>query len=172
MKTLNKFLLAFLLIAGVAACKKDKNGGDGGNAAEGKVIAKVAGASFSSMTATATYVSTGKMLTILGSDASGKAINLMINGYDEKTGTYEITNGGIAIAVTASYMEGNPTNPSASKSWQAPYSGSGVIGKVQISEFSKTGSVKGTFNFTGKYSSDNSTKEITEGAFNLKVTSY
>lgn len=168
MKTLNKFLLAFLLIAGVAACKKDKNGGDGGNAAEGKVTAKVAGASWTSMTASAMYVSAGKVITIMGVDMGGKTINLIINGYDEKTGTYEISSSGIAN--TASYVE---AGVSGSKTWAAPYNGSGVIGKIQISEFSKTGNVKGTFNFKARNQNDNTDfKEITEGAFNLKVTSH
>lgn len=170
MKTLNKFLLAFLLIASITACKKNKDGGDGGSAAEGKITAKVAGASWASMTASATYVSTGKMLTILGSDASGKSINIILNNYDGSAGTWDITT---SIAVTASYTEVNASNPSAPKTWAAPYSGGGVLGKIQISEFSKTGNVKGTFNFKARNQNDNTDyKEIAEGAFNLKVTSY
>lgn len=171
MKTLNKILLAFLLIAGIAACKKDKNGGDGGSAAEGTIKAKVGSTSWNSMAANATYASTGKMLTIMGSDASGKSINLVINGYDEKTGTWEISNSGIAN--TGTYTEANISNPSASKTWAAPYSGSGIIGKIQISEFSKTGNLKGTFNFKGRNQNDNADfREITEGSFNLKVKSF
>lgn len=168
MKTLNKILLAFLMVASTVACKKDKNGGDGGSAAEGTVKAKVGGASWTSTTASAMYVSTGKALTIMGVDGGGKTINLIINGYDEKTGTYEINSSGIAN--TASYVE---AGVSGSKTWAAPYSGSGAIGKIQISEFSKTGSVKGTFNFKARNQNDNSDfKEITEASFNIKVKSF
>ncbi|TZF83214.1 hypothetical protein FW774_13060 [Pedobacter sp. BS3] len=170
MKTLKTLMAAGLILFSIAACKKDKDGGDGGNAAEGTIKAKIAGSSWVSMTASANFVSTGKALTMMGVDMGGKTINLIITGYDEKPGTYEITSGGVAIAVTASYVE---ASVSGSKTWAAPYSGSGAIGEVKISEFSKTGNVKGTFKFKARNQNDsNDFKEITDGSFNLKVKSY
>lgn len=173
MKNLSKLFLGLLLVASVSACKKDKDGGDGGSAAEGTIKAKIGGTSWTSikMSTSAQYVSAGKILTIMGVDASGKTINLIINGYDEKTGTWEINSS--TIANTASYVETNISSPSSSKTWAAPYSGSGAIGKIQISEFSKTGNVKGTFNFKARNQNDNADfKEVTEGSFNVKVNSF
>ena len=173
MKNLTKLMLGCMLVLAVSACKKNNDGGGGGSAAEGTVKAKVNGSSWSSlsMSTAAQYVSMAKSLTILGPDASGKTINIIINNYDGSTGTWDITSAGTsAIGVTASYMEVNLGG--SSKTYAAPYSGSGVIGKVQISEFSKTGNVKGTFNFKARNQSDtNDFKDITEGSFNVKVKS-
>jgi len=175
MKNLAKLMVACLFLFAIAACKKDKNGGDGGSAGEGTVKAKVGGSSWTSlsMSTNATYITAAKTLTIMGTDASGKNVKLMIIGYDGSTGTWDITSAGAgAISVNASYIETNITNPTASKTYVAPYSGSGAIGKVQISEFSKTGSVKGTFNFKSRNQSDSGDfKDVTEGSFNIKVSS-
>lgn len=172
MKTLNKILLAFLMVASTVACKKDKDGGDGGSAAEGTVKAKVGGTSWTSvaMSTSAQYVTAGKVLTIMGVDGSGKTVNIIVNNYDGSTGTWDISSAGAAIGVTASYIE---AGVSGSKTWAAPYASSGTIGKIQISEFSKTGSVKGTFNFKARNQNDNADfKELTEGSFNVKVKSF
>ncbi|MCY1508214.1 hypothetical protein D9M68_425150 [compost metagenome] len=173
MKNFKKLMVGGLILFTIAACKKDKNGGDGGTAAEGTVKAKIGGSSWTSisMSTSAQYVAAGKVLTLMGVDASGKTINIIVNNYDGSTGTWEIPNGLGGIAVTASYIEVNLGG--SSKTYVAPYSGSGLIGKVQISEFSKTGSVKGTFNFKARNQSDNSDfKEVTEGSFNIKVKSF
>lgn len=176
MKNLKKLVLGCLVLFTVAACKKDKDGGSGGSAAEGTIKASVAGSSWTSisMSTSAQYVAAGKSLTMMGTDASGKTINIIVNNYDGSTGTWDITNAGAsAIGVVASYIETNITNPTASKTYVAPYSGSGVIGKIQISEFSKTGSVKGTFNFKARNQSDNADfKEVASGSFNVKVKSF
>lgn len=179
MKTLNKILLVFLLVAGVAACKKDKNGGDGGTAAEGTMKAKIGSANWTSikMSTSASYVKVGATgtLTMLGADASGKTINIIVNGYDGSTGTWEIPSGVGGINVTASYVEMNISNPTAptAKTYVAPYSGGTALGEVKISEFSETGNVKGTFEFKTRNQDDNNDfKDITGGAFNIKVSTH
>lgn len=172
MKNLKKLAFSCLILLTVVACKKDNDGGNGGSAGEGTIQAKIAGSSWTSikMSTNASYISAAKALTLMGTDASGKNITIIINGYDGTTGTWEIPNGVGGIAITASYVETNIANPTASKTYVAPYSGSGIIGKVQISEFSKTGSIKGTYNFKARNQKDSGDfKEVTEGSFNIKV---
>lgn len=172
MKTLKKLLFGSLILFAVTACKKDDDGGDGGSAAEGSVQAKIGGSSWTSikMSTSAQYITAGKVLTMMGVDASGKTINIIINNYDGSTGTWQIPNSVGSIAVVASYIEVNLG--STPKTWAAPYSGSGVIGEVKISEFSKTGNVKGTFKFKARNQADsNDFKDITDGSFNIKVSS-
>ncbi|MGF1923634.1 MAG: DUF6252 family protein [Bacteroidia bacterium] len=172
MKTLNKLFLGCLLLLTVAACKKDDDGGDGGAAGEGTMTAKIGGATWTSakMSTSAQYITVAKSLTMLGTDASGKAMNILINNYDGSTGTWQIPNSVGVIGVVATYTEVNLG--SSSKTWAAPYSNSGVIGEIKISEFSKTGNVKGTFKFKARNQADNADfKDITEGSFNVKVNS-
>lgn len=172
MKTLKKLLFGCLILLTVVACKKDDDGGDGGTAGEGLITAKVGGSGWTSikMSTSAQYVSAGKVLTMLGADMSGKTINIIINNYDGSIGTWQIPNSVGSIGVVASYVEVNLG--STPKTWAAPYSGSGVIGEVKISEFSKSGNVKGTFKFKARNQADNSDfKDITEGSFNIKVNS-
>lgn len=174
MKNLTKLFLGCLIIFTVASCKKNDDGGDGGSAADGTLTAKVNGTTFTSpkLTTSAQYVQVGKSLTILGSDATGKAIQIAISNFDGSTGTWQIPNGIGLIGVIGSYTEVNIGSLST-KTWVAPYSNSGVIGEVKISEFSKTGNVKGTFKFKAR-NQDNvaDSKDITDGSFNIKVTSY
>lgn len=173
MRNFKKMMLACLLLVTVAACKKNDNGGNGGSAGEGTVTAKVGGSSWTSasMTTSAQYVAAGKALTIMGVDMSGKTINIIINNYDGSTGTWQIPNGLGGIAVSVSYIEVNLGG--ATKTYVAPYSGSGVIGEVKISEFSKTGNVKGTFKVKTRNQNDSGDfKDITDGSFNVKVKSF
>lgn len=173
MKRLNKLFLALLVLFTIAACKKNDDGGNGGAAGDGVMQAKIGGTTWTSakITTSAQYVAVGKSLTMLGTDASGKAINILINNYDGSTGTWQIPNGVGLIGVVASYTEVNLG--SGSKTWVAPYSNSGVIGEVKISEFSKTGNVKGTFKFKARNQNDNvDFKDITEGSFSMAVKSF
>ncbi len=172
MKTLKKLFLGCLILVSVAACKKDDEGGSGGSA-EGVVTAKIGGTSWTSikMSTSAQYVALGKSLTMMGVDASGKTINIIINNYDGSTGTWSMPNSVGSIGVVASYIEVNLGG--TNKTYAAPYSGSGVIGEVKIAEFSKTGNVTGTFKFKARNQADNADfKDITEGSFNIKVTSF
>lgn len=171
MKKLTKLSLALLVLFTVAACKKNDDGGNG-TAGDGVMQAKIGGASWTSvkMSTSAQYVAVAKSLTILGVDMGGKTINIIINNYDGTNGTWQIPNSLGGIGVIASYIE---ASVGASKTWVAPYSGSGVIGEIKISEFSKTGNVKGSFKFKARNQSDNTDfKDVTEGSFNVGVKSF
>lgn len=169
MKTLKNGLFVLLISLAIVSCKKDDDGGDGNDGGDvGTLTATVGGASFSgSIVATASESNAGgnSFVTLQGSDASGKAIIMIINGFNGP-GTYEISSEN-TIANTASYIEANASNPSASKTWAAPYEDSGMVGKITVSERTDT-TIKGTFNFKGKEQMGTTFKEITAGQFNLE----
>jgi len=172
MKTLKHLtlLLMCLSLITLSSCSKDDDGGDGGGdqgAASGTITAKINGASFTSleMTSFASTVTGGGQTTLtMQGNTQSQAINMIINGYDG-VGTYEISDNNVFII--ASYIEPNVSNPANSQTWSAPFQDSGVIGEIKISEESDS-TIKGTFNFTCKNSQDDSTKNITEGSFNLQ----
>lgn len=175
MKTMKQFgiVLAVALTTLLSSCSSDDGGGGGATASLGQVKAKVGGSNFVSMDLAtfATKQVIGGFTTIIvqGSDATGKAIQLIVSNYDGSTGTYEISDTA-NISAIASYIEANISNPMASQTWAAPYDDSGVVGSITISEISDT-NVKGTFTFTGKNQDGVDTKAITNGAFNVNFTS-
>jgi hypothetical protein len=175
MKTMKKFgiFLAIALVSLVTSCSSDDGGGGGATASLGQVKARVAGSNFTSMELAtfATKQVVGGFTTIIvqGSDASGKAIQIIITGYQEGTNTYEISDDA-TISTVATYIESNISNPLNSLVWAAPYDNSGAVGTVTITEISDT-NVKGTFNFTGKNQDGEDTKVVTNGAFNVNFTS-
>src|SRR5690554_3171709 len=105
MKTLKQttYVFAIALALIFTGCSKDDDGGGGGDAAAGTVKAKVDGSNFTSNSdfTTASTVNAGgnNVLTIQGTDNSGKGFVFVMNGV-EGTGTYEIGGDNI-IAVTA-----------------------------------------------------------------------
>lgn len=171
MRHLKNIMILFMVltVGTFTSCSSDDDGGDPGDttAAAGTITAKIDGANFTSLQLTtfANLVNAGGVstLTIQGNTDS-QAFNLLINGYDG-VGTYEISDAGIAII--ASYIEPNITDPMNTQTWSAPYANSGVIGEINISEETANG-VKGTFFFTGKNANDDSTKVITDGQFNVE----
>ncbi len=172
MKNFKKSILVLMAVVAVSltSCKKDDDGGGGGSAGSGTVVAKVGGSNFKSMeiasTATETTAGGSTTITIQGSDANGKGIFIYINNYDG-IGTYEFSDSN--VFVNATYVEANINNPLDSKTWSAPYTDSGVVGEVSISEKTDT-KIKGTFNFTAKnVNGDQSLKNITDGSFNLDL---
>lgn len=167
--------MSFSLVT-FTSCSSDDDGGSGGNAPAGTIVAKIGGSNFKSlaMASAANYVAAGNMLSIQGNNADGDAIVMVINGY-EGVGTYEIGSGVGGIAVTASYTKinidlGNPAN-STSQVWQAPYTGSGIAGTINVSS-DADGKIKGTFEFEAKSTTDDSFKNVTNGAFNLDKTTH
>ena len=156
--------MSFSLIT-LSSCSSDDDGGGGGQAAEGTVTAKIDGTTFTSMeiASIANYVAAGNVMTIQGSDADGKAIVLIINGY-EGEGTYEI-GGDNSIFVSGSYTEVD-INTFTSVSWAAPYAGGDVVGSISISEETDD-NLKGTFEFTAANDELNTTRNITDGSFNV-----
>lgn len=167
MKTFKILALTFFVSLLVFSCKKDDDGGDGGDAAAGTITAKVNGANFSSNTSftVANKVTAGgtTTVTLQGSNNDGKGIVLIINGF-EGTGSYNI-GGGANVFVTGSYVEANAGNPQASQTWMAPFDAT-VAGEINISEVNDT-KIKGTFNFNAKNTNDNSTRNITDGSFDI-----
>ncbi|WP_432411703.1 DUF6252 family protein [Rasiella sp. SM2506] len=170
MKILKNVLLVFLMSLAIMSCKKDDDGGDDPQGGEGTLTAKVNGSNFSSLeiatTANQSGGGTNVTVTIQGSDADGKGIFLIINAFDG-VGTYEITDENVFI--TANYIEANVSNPANSQTWNAPYTDSGVVGEIKISETTDT-TIKGTFNFNAKnVNGDQSIKNITEGSFTMDL---
>ena len=170
MKTIKLFTILLFVGLATVSCKKDDDGGEGGAAADGTITAKIDGASFTSLeiATTANEVNAGgsTTITIQGNDADGRAIVMIINGYDG-TGTYEISDAN-TIFNTASYTEVNISNPQDTQSWLAPFANSGIAGEINISSKTDT-NIQGTFNFEGKNNNDMSMKNITEGSFNMTL---
>ncbi len=162
-------LLMMICVLAMPSCKKNEDGGPGGDAAPGTIKAMIDGSSFSSlkMTSVANRINAGgtSIITVQGNESSGKAIVLVMNGVDG-TGTYSI-GGDANISISASYTEVNISNPTATKIWQAPFDSS-VAGEVKIAELTNT-TIKGTFTFTAKNTMDQSVREVTEGAFNMSL---
>lgn len=164
--TMYMMLIALALVFTATSCSKDDDGGDGGDAASGIVKGKADGVLVTStkQLTSATVINAGgtSTVSIQGTNMEGKGFNFTINGF-EGTGTYNI-GGGANVFVVANYIEGNASNPAATKIWTAPFDDT-VAGEINISESSDT-TIKGTFEFTGK-DADGTFKEITEGSFNV-----
>ncbi|NIK93131.1 DUF3869 domain-containing protein [Mangrovimonas sp. CR14] len=170
MKTFKLTLMLFMALGFVTltSCKKDDDGGDPGDtqAASGTITAKINGESFTSLeiTSFATVQSGGgNTVLVMQGNSSSQAINIQINYYDG-VGTYDITDE--SVFILASYIEPNTQNPAQSQTWSAPFDASGVVGEINISEETDA-TIKGTFQFTAKNPNDGSTREVTDGSFNL-----
>src|SRR5690606_1689777 len=150
----------------LSSCSSDDDGGGGGGAASGTITAKINGNSFTSLEMTSfanTTTGGGQTTLVMQGNTQSQAISMIINGYDG-VGTYELSDDNVFR--TASYIEPNISNPLESQTWSAPFQDSGVVGEIKISEETDT-NIKGTFNFTCKNSNDGTTKNVTEGSFNL-----
>ncbi|MFC6860304.1 DUF6252 family protein [Zunongwangia atlantica] len=169
LKSVTKLMLIFSIIF-LVACSKDDDGGDGGTAADGTVVAKVDGDDFQSFkegtTAAKATGNAGTTLTILGTDASGFAINLIINGY-EGVGTYDI-GGENLVYVTATYVEVDINNPMNSKTFGAPYGEGELAGEISVSE-DENGHLKGTFYFEASDDQKSAFRNVTDGSFNVQI---
>lgn len=164
MRTIKHFSIAIVVaLTTILSSCSSSDGGGGGGAAAGTIAAKAGNTNFQSMSAASFAMNQGGMLIIQGSDATGKAIQLMLAGVTE-TGTYEISDTS-GISVIGSYTEVN-LNTMSSVTWAAPYENSGAVGTITISEITAT-AVKGSFSFTGKNQEGADTKQVTNGAFNV-----
>jgi hypothetical protein len=163
-QTLIVLLMSMSLVT-LSSCSSDDDGGGGGQAAAGTVTAKINGTTFTSLevASVANYVAAGNVMTIQGSDADGKAILLVINGY-EGEGTYEI-GGDNSIFVSGSYTEID-INTLTSETWTAPYAGGELAGSISISEETED-NLKGTFEFSARNDDSDIVKNITDGSFNV-----
>lgn len=166
MRTIKHISFAIVLAVTtiLSSCSSSDSGGGGGNAALGTIVAKAGSVNFQSMTSASFAMLNSGMLVIQGSDAQGRAMQIVLSGVSE-AGTYTISDTA-GISVVGSYTEINLSN-FTSTTWAAPYEASGNVGTVTISEITETG-VKGTFSFTGKNQEGADTKAITNGAFNVE----
>ena len=169
-------LILLSLVFGLltTACSSDDGSGSGGNTPPGTMSANIDGNNYQSseMLSSANKVNNGidgsEALTLLGNTDEGKTISINILNYDG-VGTYDI-GGDNSIAVTASYIEVNISNPTDSQTWQAPFDET-VSGSISVSS-DENNNVQGTFEFTAQNSIDDSIKEITAGSFNMDYTSF
>jgi hypothetical protein len=176
MKTI-KFICACLLVTSsmfISSCSSDDDGGGGGSAAAGTIRAKVNGSTVTTLEIATFANQFGSIMQIQGNTGgtSSKAFVLNILTFDG-VGTYDIRGGETGLGqANVSYVEttvdlSNPTAPDI-KTWNAPFEGGEKVGEIKISEVTDT-NVKGTFFFTAKNVDDNTTKEITEGSFNIEL---
>ena len=168
MKTLKNLAMVLFMALAITSCNKsDDDAGDGGGD-EGNFSAQVDGSGFNAnVAASANETTSGGQTTLvlLGSDASGKAINIIINGFDG-VGTYPISSDN--VFTSASYTETDVNNPSNTQIWAAPFENSGMVGEINIAV--KTDSnVEGTFNFDARLQNGTSMKNVTNGQFNLSL---
>ena len=167
-----KPILFFLLVSAVIAtgCSNDDESGSGDGG--GEMTASISGSgSFKShaisSNAVKTANSTGTSLFIQGTNSDGVGITMTIMNYTGE-GTYQF--GPVTSNFnTASYTETNISNPMDTQVWAASYDTSSS-GSITILNESESG-VKGTFNFKGKNSNDDSIKVISNGNFDLKFKS-
>lgn len=175
MKTI-KFICAYLLVTSsmfISSCSSDDDGGGGGTAALGTIKAKVNGSNVTTLDITTFATQVGPILQIQGNTGgtSSKAFVMNVTTFDG-VGTYDIGGGSTGLGqANVSYVEttvdlSNPTAPDI-KTWSAPFEGGEKVGEIKVSEVTDT-NIKGTFFFTAKNVGDNSTKEITEGSFNIE----
>ena len=167
------FALVVVLIATLSSCSSDSSSG-GGAAGLGTLKAKIGGSNFTSIpqAASAIIASNGTFqnLSISGADASGKSLILTILGENIGVGTYPITDQSTEIA-SGTYTEVNISNPSSAVVWGAPYDGGGNSGSIIITSKTAT-NVQGTFSFTAiNATTGTGTKAITNGVFNVNLTS-
>lgn len=171
LKQLTKISILSILFV-LASCSKDSDGGSG-SAASGTITGKVNGTTVTSTTqlTTATQVSAGSTSTLImqGTNNDGKGFQFNINGFDG-VGSYEFGGDNI-VFVNGSYVEGNALNPLDTQIWSAPYDDTTVRGQITFTNVTSS-KVQGTFEFTCKNANDNSVKEITNGSFNVNLTSF
>lgn len=170
MKTIKQFGLAVTMALTLVLSSCSSDGGSGGSGGVGTLKAKVGGTNFSSLSQAAMGIiatnGTFQNLSIFGSDASGKNITLTILAENVGVGTYQITDQG------ESYISGqyNEVSGTTAQVWAAPYDGGGTVGSIVITEITAT-NVKGTFSFTAQSITGTGSKAITDGVFNVALTS-
>ncbi len=171
LKKLGILLLTTIFLNTFSSCSKDDDGGSGGTAAEGIITAKVDGTTVS----TEATLTTGEIystsegafvIDLNGANTAGKSYDIIIHGY-EGVGSYEI--GGTNSSFVAGYYS-EFNNTSGTQTWSVGY-GETVAGQLQIVSATST-KIIGTFYFTAKNTEDNTTKTISEGSFNVNLTTF
>ena len=177
MKTIKHISFGILLVVAtiLSSCSSDGgSGGGGGTGSVGTFKAKIGSTNFTSIPQAANAIlatnGTFQNLSMSGADATGKSLILTIIGENIGVGTYALQDQGTPI-VSGTYTEANLSNPAASIVFGAPYDGGGNSGSIIITAKTAT-NVQGTFSFTAINATTGSgTKAITNGVFNLNITS-
>ncbi len=158
MKKIKLFSISILSVLLLfTSCKKDDNGTDDNDPQNNKnfLSAKIDGVDF--LTDFPIYLSiTEKDVTISGQDEQN-TMNIQISIFDYNgPGTYTIESGTETENIMT-YIKGSV--------WQASDDiGSGTVTFIREGKF-----LKGTFSFNGVSLQDNTTKNITEGLFNVQI---
>ena len=189
MKILSHALLAIALAGTFASCKKDNNStATPSPSASGPFVCKVEGAQFptDNNKAKAKSVASTKMLQIIGQTSNSDRtviLNLMPikAGFTGWTaGTYKIADGTVATdgyLATGSYDYWPNGLSENSELWTTKPQNGDTDGEIVITSITDT-HVKGSFKFKGYKQQKNgqydysSTKNVTDGSFDLDITKY
>jgi hypothetical protein len=176
MKSIKKFgFVVVLAVSTILSSCSSSDGGGGGSVGVGTLKAKIGSANFSSITqaTTAILANNGSYqnLSIGGATTTGKTLQIMILGENIGVGTYQISDSNDS-ATTFVYSEVNINNPTSGvKSWAAPYDGGGNSGSVVITSMTAS-NVQGTFSLTAlDLTNGTGTTQVSNGAFNINLTS-
>ena len=173
MKSIKHLSFAIVLAVATVLSSCSSDGGSGGSGGVGTLKAKIGGSNFTSIpqAAMALLATNGiyQNLAISGADASGKSLQLQILAENIGVGTYQITDQS-DIFSSGTYSEVDVNNPTSAQVWGAPYDGGGNSGSITITAITAT-NVTGTFNFTAQSITGTGSKAITDGSFNLNITS-
>lgn len=172
MKALKRSLLLFLMAFGVliSSCSDDNSDPLGGGNKGQIFTAKINGDKFSSLPQEAdAFITRMQGITTLsvgGIDAQGRDLAITISGFTG-VGTYVFSDpeGGISSLSSGALFEGDGDD---SKMWTS-FLGTGNGGKVVITDYSANKRIKGTFEFEAYNLQDESTKNITDGVFDVSV---
>lgn len=173
MKTIKQlgFAVTMALTLALSSCSSSDGGGGGGAAGLGTLKANVGGTNFTSIAQGTTALiadnGTYQNLSIGGADATGKVMQLMILAPEVTAGTYQLSEDA-ELPSTASFTQVN-LSTSQAEVWGAPYTDGGNSGSIVITSITAT-NVQGTFSFVGRGESG-PTKSITNGSFNVNITS-
>lgn len=163
-------LVMMVIAATISSCSSDDSSQDpvGGGDNPGVLNAKVNGVEFRSLPQEAEGMvvsSDGQSyLSFAGRDGQGRELGISIDHF-EGVGTYNLfdpNSGNVGIGM---YIEGEGDNVQA---WMIPVEG-GQIGKLIVTDYTPNQRIKGTFYFEAYNPFNETTKNVTEGVFDLRV---
>jgi hypothetical protein len=163
-------ILILMMSMAVIACKKNDDGGTGGDGAVGSFTAQVDGQSFEGLEGTvAAQVSdagSSQVIAVSGGTMNSENLQMIVQNFTG-VGTYELS---FLNLGTYSYLP-DPSNPDPNTVviYSTLGDGQSVNGEINISSYDGD-TVEGTFSFTGFNINDTSdTVSVTSGAFNIEV---
>lgn len=163
------FVMLVAFAVTITSCSKNDDNGPRVGDSQGTLTAKINGENYRSLPGEAEafvfVVDSQKTLSIAGRDAQGRELGMSTNNFTG-TGTYNLfdMDGDVGIGM---YFEGDGDD---TQGWLLPVEGA-ELGKLIVTEYSSGGRIKGTFHFTVMNPNSNSVKNITDGAFDVRVDS-